>query len=81
MAEPMYACTQCGADKARDELSSKKVMFAGIGNATTVFKSRVVDWLCEDCLGADKDYNYPRDVSRAERMRIARSRRKENRSV
>lgn len=77
MAQPMYACTNCGVDKPRNELSSKKVMFSGIGMDTAVFRSRVVDWLCENCLGQDSDYNYPRDVSRTERMRIARARRKE----
>ncbi|AUE22224.1 hypothetical protein SEA_ADGERS_73 [Gordonia phage Adgers] len=83
MPEPMYACTRCGKDLPRDQLSSKKVLFAGIGNATTVFRSRVVDWLCDSCLGKDPDYNYPRDVSRAERMRnaaaAARAREKESR--
>lgn len=74
MAEPMYACTRCGEDRKRDELSQKKVMFAGIGSASTVFRSRTVDWLCETCLGNDEDYNYPKDVSRLERMRIARAR-------
>ncbi|AKJ71861.1 hypothetical protein TIN4_64 [Tsukamurella phage TIN4] len=76
MADPLYACTNCGKDKKRDELTAKKVMFAGIGNASTVFRSRTVDWLCENCLGSDKDYNYPRDMSRTERMKIARTRRK-----
>lgn len=75
MKEPMYACTVCGKDKARDELTSKKVLFAGIGNQTTVFRSRTVDWLCEECLGADESYNYPKDMPRSERMRIARTRR------
>lgn len=75
MPEPMYACTQCGHDFPRDQLSSKKVLFAGIGNATTVFRARTVDWLCERCLGRDEDYNYPKDMSRAERMRVARARR------
>lgn len=78
MAEPIYACTRCGIDKPRDQLSSKKVMFAGIGNSTTVFRSRTVDWLCENCLGADDDYNSPRDLSKSERMKIARARRKAN---
>ncbi len=81
MAEPIYACTNCGLDKPRDELTSKKVMFAGIGNDTTVFRSRVVEWLCEKCLGSDKDYNYPRDVSRTERMRIARARHQTSKSI
>ncbi|AVP43251.1 hypothetical protein PBI_HAIL2PITT_66 [Gordonia phage Hail2Pitt] len=68
----------CGKDKRRDELTSKKAMFAGIGNASTVFRSRVVEWMCDDCLGKDKDYNYPRDMSRTERMRNARARRAQN---
>ncbi|AUV60671.1 hypothetical protein HOS75_gp059 [Gordonia phage SteveFrench] len=71
MPEPIYACTVCGKQLPRDQLSSKKVLFAGIGNATTVFRSRVVDWLCDPCLGKDPAFNYPKDVSRAERMRNA----------
>lgn len=77
MADPLYACTNCGKDKKREDLTSKKVMFSGIGNNSTVFRSRTVDWLCEDCLGEDKDYNYPRDMSRIERMKVARARRKQ----
>lgn len=76
MPEPMYCCTRCGRDQPRNMLSSKKVMFGGIGNASTVFRSRIVDWLCEECLGQDDDYNYPKDVSRSERMKLARARRR-----
>lgn len=78
MANPLYACTNCGTSTKRDELTSKKVLFSGIGNNSTVFRSRVVDWLCEECLGADPEYNFPKDVSRTERMRraVARARQK-----
>ena len=73
----MYACTKCGARTERDKLSSKKVMFAGIGVSPTVFRSRTVDWLCESCLGQDDDYNYPKDTTRNDRMRLAATRRQE----
>lgn len=73
-----YACTVCGKETTRDELSTKKVLFAGIGHGATVFRSRTVDWMCDDCLGQDRDYNQPKDQSRTDRMRVARARRKEN---
>lgn len=73
----MYACTRCGERTDREELSSKKVMFAGIGASPTVFRSRTVEWLCEKCLGQDADYNYPKDTSREDRMRRAAARRQE----
>lgn len=73
-----YACTVCGVQKPKDELSTKKVLFSGIGTSSTVFRSRTVEWLCEDCLGKDSQYNFPRDMSRAERMQIAQAKRKKN---
>lgn len=78
MSEPIYACTNCGDQVARDELTSKKVMFSGLGVSATVFRSRTVDWLCDECLGADAQYNSPKDVSRNERMKVAAEARRRN---
>lgn len=72
-----FVCTECGKLLPKDELSSKKVLFGGVGLGASVFRTRTVAWLCERCLGKDPDYNFPKDMSKNERMEIARARRQE----
>jgi hypothetical protein len=70
-----YACTRCGAFTPRDDITVKKVVFTTMGSRGNVFRTRAVDWLCETCLGKDKQYNAPKLVSRADRLNVARSKR------
>lgn len=74
-----FVCTNCGEILPKSELSSKKVLFGGVGLNASVFRTRTVAWLCERCLGRDPDYNFPKDMSKNERMEIARARRQEAR--
>lgn len=52
-----YNCTRCGAEvDERDNLTVKKVSFHGMGAKARTYKSRVIAWLCPDCLGKDPDW-------------------------
>lgn len=55
-----YACTKCGAEVAdRDRLTVKKSSFHNMGAKARTLRSRVVHWLCPECLKADPDWNRP----------------------
>lgn len=69
-----YACTRCGREEQRDNLTQKKVQFGDMGQGG-VRRSRTVAWLCDECLVNDADYNFPKHMSLQERMARARSRR------
>lgn len=58
--EPDYTCTGCGATPGRDGLSVKKVIFTEMGAGGRVLRSRVVDWLCDNCLKTDPHWNQPK---------------------
>lgn len=53
---PNYACTRCKRPTSRDKLVVKKAMFTEMGEGAQTVRSRVVDWLCPDCLVRDTDY-------------------------
>jgi len=56
--EKEYVCTRCGATvDDRDKLTVKKVEFRAMGSGGRTFRSRVIGWLCPDCLRADGDWN------------------------
>ena len=62
----VYECSRCGkmpmpGDQvaSRDMLRQKKVVFAEMGNFGRIKLSRVVDWLCPDCLLHDEDFLRP----------------------
>ena len=55
-----YACTRCGrVVEDRDDLTVKKASFHAMGSKARTFRSRVVAWLCPDCLRKDADWNRP----------------------
>jgi len=62
-----YRCTNCGAQvDDRDKLTVKKVSFHGMGARARTFKSRVVSWLCPDCLSKDVGWSLPSYTDPAE---------------
>jgi len=53
-----YACTKCGKDVPdRDRLTVKKASFHTMGARAKTIRSRVIHWLCPDCLKVDPDWN------------------------
>lgn len=55
-----YACTKCGTEVSdRDRLTVKKSSFHGMGAKARTIRSRVVAWLCPECLKVDPDWNRP----------------------
>lgn len=53
-----YVCTKCKRDVLdRDRLTVKKASFHNMGSKARTIRSRVVHWLCPDCLKADPDWN------------------------
>lgn len=56
--EKEYVCTRCAkVAEDRDDLTVKKVSFHGMGAHARTFRSRVIGWLCPDCLKVDPDWN------------------------
>jgi hypothetical protein len=51
-----YECTQCHRQWPREQLTAKVVQFKEIGHSGRVLRSRVVDWLCGNCLNQDLAY-------------------------
>ena len=56
---PDYACSKCGLPKKRDELTVKKCVFLEMGAGARTKRSRVLEWLCDGCLGVDSIYLLP----------------------
>lgn len=54
---PEYRCTQCSNPHGRDELTVKRVQFRAMGARGKVKVTRVIAWLCDDCLVKDDVYN------------------------
>lgn len=62
-----YACTRCGTEVTdRDRLTVKKASFHGMGTKARTIRSRVVAWLCPECLKKDVDWNRPAYTDPAE---------------
>lgn len=55
-----YACTLCGNDTKREELTVKKSTFLEMGEGARTVRSRVVAWLCPRCVIGDADWNRPK---------------------
>lgn len=54
-----YRCSECGESTPRAGLVTKKAMFQEMGEGARTILSRVVAWLCADCLIKDSEYNLP----------------------
>ena len=54
-----YICTRHRGPVPRELLMAKKVLFVEMGVGGRTQRSRVVDWLCPDCLVQDSDWNRP----------------------
>lgn len=52
-----YICTSCLSPTRRADLTVKKAVFLEMGAGAKTIRSRVIDWLCADCLASDPDYN------------------------
>lgn len=55
-----YKCSQCDRETDRELLTAKKISFCEIGMNAKTLKSRIVDWLCPDCLVKDDVWNKPK---------------------
>lgn len=53
---PNYCCTRCNTPTPRASLTVKKAMFTEMGEGARTKRSRVTDWLCNNCLARDEDY-------------------------
>ena len=58
-----YICTRHGGEVPRELLLAKKVQFVGMGEGSRTHRSRVVEWLCPQCIAKDEDWNRPRSFS------------------
>lgn len=67
-----YFCTVCGKHCGRANLTGKKVMFLALGKEADTYKTRMVDWLCADCLKKDPAWNLPAYQSPGTRARRRR---------
>jgi hypothetical protein len=50
MSKRVYKCTFCENVVERDTLTAMRVQFTTMGKPTKVLKSRVVSWLCPQCI-------------------------------
>lgn len=48
-----YVCGNCGQTKTKATLTVKRVQFLEMGENGKLLKTRVVEWLCEDCRAED----------------------------
>lgn len=53
-----YKCTECGKIRSRQTLYKKRVMFLKF-DADIAVRSRVIKWICTDCVVNDPDWNTP----------------------
>ena len=51
-----YKCSHCGVIEDRKLLMAKKVVFQDIGVGARTHRSRVVAWLCPQCVAKDEDW-------------------------
>ena len=54
-----YNCTECGKACGRDALHVKRAQFKEMGVHGRVIMTRVVKWLCFDCMTKDPDCSRP----------------------
>jgi hypothetical protein len=54
-----YRCTRCGRICSRELLIAKSVVFSKLGAGGRVIQSRTKEWLDDDCLKKDEDWNLP----------------------
>lgn len=52
-----YVCHNCNQPTDRKLLTVKKVLFLEMGVGARTLRSRVVGWLCPDCVAKDADFN------------------------
>jgi hypothetical protein len=70
--QPEYICTGCKTPTQRELLMVKKAVFLEMGAGGRTFKSRVVGWLCPNCVRIDTDWNQPKfQPPRAELKELA----------
>lgn len=50
-------CTECTNICSKILLTAKRIQFVALENQKKVLRSRVVAWLCEDCLAKDPEWN------------------------
>jgi hypothetical protein len=58
-----YACTQCGNEVGRDNLTVKRVEYATMGEGYKKLRVRTVAWLCNPCREADPPWSTPQMVT------------------
>lgn len=54
-----YKCTACGKEVERDALHVKRVQFREMGQHGRVIVTRVLKWLCHECMTTDPDFQRP----------------------
>jgi DNA-directed RNA polymerase subunit RPC12/RpoP len=52
-----YRCSRCGLPTERDLLIVKAIVFKTMGAGPKIIKSRNKDWLCDECIVDDPDFN------------------------
>lgn len=57
--EPKKVCTRCNKEEKRSHIFVMKVAFHLLGQPSNQKRSRTVDWLCPECLGASAEWNIP----------------------
>lgn len=50
MKSDYYRCSWCGGVKNRDDLLAMRVQYITIGKPSVVKRSRVVAWVCAECV-------------------------------
>lgn len=58
-SEPTKVCTRCNKPEKRSNIFVMKVAFHMLGQSSSQKRSRTVDWLCPECLGASLEWNIP----------------------
>jgi DNA-directed RNA polymerase subunit RPC12/RpoP len=51
-----YRCAACGREFDREGLRVKRVQFTAMGVPAKLIRSRVIKWLCDDCMHKDDDF-------------------------
>lgn len=60
IAHIKYQCTVCKKTVPRDELTAKRISFQTMGMRFKTLRSRVIGWLCKECLEKDETWNMPK---------------------
>jgi hypothetical protein len=66
-----YICNGCGTAQKRSNLIVKKVTFAEMGEGSSTIRSRVIAWLCHNCVSRDAEWHLPPHRTPAERAATA----------